>query len=272
MTVTDTFTLSLAPAELTLIAQMLDVPSLFLTEDPFLGWLADEIEESLKQAKESLAARGYIEVRSDGTVAVDTGVAALVGALAFPDSSLVATVAIDGQPPLSRHLHFASGLIVEQEQHRNHTYSLTALRNQDAAVQRLKEFLCLDDQPALAVEPCTITEADVNRARQIACEKGSKACAGFLEHAGASPATAHSLAVALSRPVLQDALLALTWQGKEARQIGGFTLLQGADSMWLFRQLQRDAESWLEIAPCDGSYAIQQVEDLVRVVVPIAET
>jgi len=264
----DIFTLTFSPAELALVARLLDASSLQLPEHPFRGWPVEEIENALAQAQESLAGRDYIQIQPDGTIAVDTAVAALVGALAFPDSSLIATLVMGEEPPRTRYVHFASGLVVEQEQRRDDTYCLTAVRERETVSQRLKVFLHLADQPAPPAQPCTLAEAEVDEARGVATEEGEDACAEFLERAGAQEATARFLAEALAHPVSQSALLALDWEAGEAQRVDSFTLLEGVDGLWLFRALQGDGESWVEVTPCDASPVTRQIERLVRLVIP----
>lgn len=267
-----TFTLSFAPAELVLVTGLLDAPSPLLLEDSFHGWPAEEIEEALVQAQESLAARRYIQMQPDGTIAMDTAVAALVGALAFAESSLVATrMTGDEELPCTRRIYFASGLIVEQEQQQDGVHVLTAVRDRETVSQRLKEFLHLADQPAPLAQSCTLAEAEVDEAREVAAEEGEKACAGFLERAGTPSTAASSLAETLAHPVCQSALLALAWKGREAQRLDSLTLLEGLDGLWLFRPLQRDSESWVKVTPCDVSYATRQIEELTRLVIPVVE-
>jgi len=267
----NSFALTFAPVELALVAGLLDASSLQLPEDPFRGWPVEEIENALAQAQESLAARRYIQMQPDGTIAVDTAVAALVGALAFPDSSLIATLVVDEEPPRTRHVHFASGLVVEQEQQRDDMYRLTAVRERETVSQRLKVFLHLADQPAPLAQPCTLAEAEVDEARGVATMEGEDACAEFLERAGVPPATARSLAKALAHPVSQSALLALAWEAGEAQRVDSFTLVEGVAGLWLFRVLQRDGESWVEVTSCDASSVTRQIEELTCLVIPVTE-
>jgi len=265
------FALDFTPAELALVGRLLDAPSLQLPKDPFDGSSAEEIERALTQAQESLADRRYIQVQPDATVAVDVSVAALVGALAFPESSLIATLMVGEEPPETRQVHFASGLIVEQEQQHDDTYSLTAVRDRETASRRLCEFLRLVDQPASSGEAFALAEAEMGEVRLVVAAEGERAGAVFLEQAGVPSATAASLAQALANSLRYATLLALTWRGGEAQQVDSFALLEGGQGLWLLRPLGRDGESWIKVTPSDASYAIRQVEELTRLVMPVLE-
>jgi len=267
----NTFALAFTPVELTLVAGSLDVPSLPLPEESFSDWLPEEIDEALQQARESLAARRYIQTQPNGTIAVDTAVAALVGALAFRDSSLVITRLVEQGSGRTRHIYFASGLIVEQEQEQDGKYRLTAVRDREVLTRRLVEFLHLTDQPAPRAQPCTLAEDEISEARRRVEEEGEKACIGFLESVGVESPTAASLARALAHPVSQSALLALAWEGEEAQRLGGFTLLEGIDGLWLFQSQEHDDRPRLEIIPCNASGAVQQIGSLARLAIPEVE-
>ena len=267
----DTFTLTFSSVELSLVARLLDAPSLQLPEDPFDGWSTGEIERALTQAQESLADRDYIQVQPDATVAVDVSVAALVGALAFPESSLIATLVVGEGPPETRQIHFASGLIVEQEQQHDDVHNLTAVRDRETASRRLCEFLRLAEQPASSGEPFALAEAEMGEARLVVVAEGERAGAVFLEQAGVPSATAASLAQALANSLCYTTLHALAWQEGEARRVDSLALLEGEQGLWVLRPVERDGESWIKVTPCDASCANRQIEELTRLVMPILE-
>lgn len=266
------FALDFTPAELALVASLLDAPSLPVLEDSAPEWSAEGIEGPLAQAQESLADRQYIQVQPDGSIALDTAVAALVGALAFAESSLIVTHFVgEDESPCTRRIHFASGLIVEQEHQRDNSHSLTAVRDRGTVCQRLREFLHLVDQTAPSCQPCALPEVDIVEAPLVLATEGEVACVEFLKRAGAPSGIASSLVEVLAHPISQSTLLALVWEEEGARPAGGFKLLEGVDGLWLFRQLQRDGESWMEVAPCDASSAIRELEELTRIVIPPAQ-
>lgn len=268
-----TFGLTFTPAELALVAGMLNVPSLVLLEDPFDGLPTEQIEGTLRQAQKSLVARQYVQVQDDGSIALDTAVAALVGALGFAEASLVATRTVgEERSPSTRHIHFAAGLIVEEEQRRDRSHALTAVRDQDAVCQRLKDFLHLAGQPAPPFQPSTLREADVAEARLVITVEGEVAGRELLQDAGVPSAAAVSLAAALGHPTSQSTLFALSWEGQEAQQLDHLTWIEGTDGLWLVRPLDREGESWLEMAPCDAPGAFGQVQRLVNLVIPAGQT
>lgn len=264
----DTFTLTLTLPELAFVIGALGA-SPRLLENPFAGWSVEQIKTVLQQAQESLATHEHAQVQPEGSLALDATVAALVGALAFAEAALTVTHVVGTQEqPATRQLYFASGLIVEQEQQSDKSYSLTAVRDREVVAQRLREYLRLADQPTPPLQSCTLLASDANEARCVAAVEGEKACGRVLVDAGVPAAVASSLAQAMAYPVCQSSLLALTWEGQEAQRLDGFTLVVGEQGLWLLHSLEGDGEPRLEATPCDAAYAMQQVKGLVHLVIP----
>jgi hypothetical protein len=264
----NTFALNLTSAELGFVVSGIGA-SLLLLENPFAGQSTEQAEIAMRRAQELLATRRYIQVQPDGRVAMDTAVAALVGALAFAQTSLAATrVAGSEAQPTIRRIYSVTGLIVEQEQQHDQTHRLTAVRDREVMTRRLTKYLHLADQPAPLAQSCKLPALAVSEAHRIALVEGEHACAGFLESEGAPADATSYLAQAMAYPVCQSSLLALAWKGREAERLGGFTLLEGQQGLWLLRPLSGDSESRLEAVPCDATYASRQVEELAHLVVP----
>jgi hypothetical protein len=264
----ETFSLTFAPEELLFVARALDATGLSFQDDPFWGWSPEEIDDALQEAQDSLAAHRYIEVQPDGTIAVDAAVAALAGSLAYRDASLLVSRMVDGEPGRTRQIHFASGLIVEQEQRDDGRYRLTAVRDRETTNQRLTKFLDVVDQPAPPADSFQAREIHFSQARQMAADEGEDACATFLEAVGARPRTAHSVAAALTHPVSRSALLAVSWEEREPKGLGKLSLLEGVDGLWVFQACEREGQSYLTVHPCDASEAARRIEDLVSLVIP----
>jgi len=260
----DTFSLSLTSTEMSFIASLLG-NSPRLLKDPFSDWPAECIEKARQQARASLAARNFIQVQPDNRLTLDAAVAGMVGALAFAESALTITrlLGAEEQPSVLQ-VHFASGLIVEHEEQEG-MHHLTAVRDTDTVVQRLKGYVHLAEQSAPSAPPCTLRSSDLYEARCVAVVEGEKASARILTAAGAPAAAASSLARAMADTVRQNALLALAWEDGKPRQLDRFTLLEGKSGSWLLQPAADDPER-LEAMPCDAATATRRVREIVAAV------
>ena len=262
--VENVYKLYLTPAELALIASWLGAPLLQFTENPFHKRSPDEIKRALDQAQVSLTSRQYLQVQVDGTIGLDTGVAAIVGALAFAKSSLVISRTVRENAPCFRHIFYVSGLIVERQQ-TGEAYCLTPICNQDKLIRRLVEFLCLENQVAAPGQPVELDETEFKEAHLIATVEGKNTCVEYLKGIDIPSVTAQSLAETLSHSLSQNALLAMRSLNQESKVMGKLGLLEGASGLWLL-QYQKANQADTRLTPCDASTAISQLRELVDLI------
>jgi len=144
-------------------------------------------------------------------------------------------------------------------------HHLTAIRDTEIVVQRLKEYVHLAEQTAPSVSPCTLRSSDLYEVRCVAVVEGEAASAEILKAAGVPAAAASSLARAMADTVCQSALLALIWENGKPRQLDRFTLLEGKSGLWLL-QPTTDAPDLLEAMPCDAISATRRVREIVAAV------
>jgi len=107
-------TITCSAQELAFLARVLGSDTLLGVDDPYMGRLADEIEAADLEIRDALAGRRFIQVQPEGGIVMDVGVAALVGACAFPDVSFVASLTPAGKETVERTLHVIPYLAVEQ--------------------------------------------------------------------------------------------------------------------------------------------------------------
>lgn len=251
-----------SPVEATFLASLLGADMLLGIQDPFLGWLTEEIEEAWEQTRQALADRRFIEVQPDGGIVMDIAVAALVGTWAFPEASFLLTFTPADGTQQRCSFHLTSNLGVEQSQADDAT-ELTALEDAQAVYRRILQVFGLKDQLAAPGSRAALPEASLIEARACAVEGGEAAASRALQKAGLPEETAESLACTLTRAVANGALVALarrttTWE------VGGLGLLEGANGLWCLRSFTRDGENWVEVTPCDAARARQEIRRLMN--------
>lgn len=229
--------------EMVFLAGLLGADSLLGVDDPFWGWLANEIEAAWQQALESLAERRFIEIQPDGNVVMDVAVAALMGTCAFPEASLILTYAPASGEATTWHFHVTRHLAVEQVPLGEpvSTCRLTALEDGGAAYRRLLEIWRLNGQLAVSSSGGTLPEAGLTRARELAGESGQEAARTALQQAGLETTVAAALAETLAEPVANGALVALT-RRETAWEVAGLGSLEGRNGLWRLRAFSRGGE------------------------------
>ena len=255
--------------EMTFLASSLGADTLLGVADPFVGWLADEIEQARDQVQTELAGRSFIEIQPDGGIVMDVAVAALVGTCAFPAASFVVTSTPAGGETVMRYLHVTKQLAVEQAEVTEPAaaYRLTALENGKAAYERVLQIFGLDGQQAVSAPGGELPEASLIQAREAATEAGREEAHKVLAEAGLSNDAAAALAETLVNPIANGALVALAHQ-ETSWDVGGLGVLEGKNGLWRLRAFTRGEENWVEAIPCDAAEAHEAIRRVMNRVLP----
>jgi len=256
--------LVLDQTQLYFLASLLQAPHLLGLEDPLLGLLADEIEERLEKTLGLLAEQGVLEVRPDGSFAVDAGVATLVEAGASSKRTLVAArTDPDGTSQL-RFIHLTPDLLVEQESLPKGEVSLTPVRDQEMLQQRLTDFWELPGAPAAPGPVLTLTEANLTEARRLALEDGAEACRAFLTRLGLPPEAVEGLASALADSRSTGSLVILHREEREVHYGESLAWLIGSRGGWRLQPLPQDPPA-VRLIPAATTEIRQRLADMVSV-------
>lgn len=252
--------------EMVFLASLLGADTLLGIEDPFMGWLADEIEEAWQQVRTALAGRRFIEIQPDDSIVMDVAVAALVGTCAFPEASFVLTVTLAGEEAEVHYFHLTRHLAVEQTMVAEGC-RLTALEDARAIFTRMTNLLGLHEQRAAPGSGGVLLEECLAQARTLADESGVASAQTTLQQAGLDADTAAALAETLACPVRNGALVALA-RRETTWEVVGLGLLEGQNGLWRLRAFTRHGENRVEAIPCDAAEACQAVRRVMNRVLP----
>lgn len=262
---TDALTITCSPQELVFLAGLLGADTLVGVEDPFWGWLAEEVEEAWEKAKVELADRRFIELQPDDQVVMDVTVAALVGACAFPKASFLLTVGAS-QEATTHVLYLAEGIAVEQAQE-GEQYRLTALDGADAILQRIETLLGLHDQVAPGVPGQALRDESLAQARDKATQGDLEAARAVLEQAGLPAETAAVLTEDLAHSIRDGALVAIAPQ-EQSWEVAGLGFLEGKNGLWRLRTFTREETNWVEVIPTSAEEAREAIRRMMNRVLP----
>lgn len=241
--------------EAAFLASLLGADLLIGLDDPFRGWLADEIEAAWEEAKSALAQRQFIRIEEDGGIVMDTTVAALIGVWAFADASFLLrlttwphaehTVAFHVVPPLSVEVH------VEEEQ-----CHLTPLEDAMAVYQRIVTLCQIETPSSLPDIRLYIEENVLSEALTRAQEEETTKVAQFLQqHSSISAQGAEVLADTLSHLVRSGMLVGMarrstTWE------VDSTGFLVGQNGLWCLRSINHKGTPRFECRTCtpEGFY------------------
>lgn len=269
-TMTKPLAIELSAQEMIFLAGSLGADMLLGIDDPYRGWLANEIEEAGKQVQDSLEERQFIRLQPDVGIVLDVAVAAMVRSCAFPQASFVVTTTSSDGGVVPRYLHVAPHLAVEQVlmTELSDTYRLTAIEGGGTAVyRRILEILGLDGQQAAAAHGGELPEVNWLRAREAVAEHEFGKAREILQEGGLSDTTAFALVETLGTLVFNSALLALA-RRETTWEVAGLGVLEGQNGLWRLRAFTRNGKNWVEVIPCDADAARRAIRRVMNRVLP----
>ncbi len=251
--------------EMVFLAELLGADTLLGVTDPFMGWLAEEIEEAREQTLQALAERDLLEIQPNGDIVLDDEVATLVGVCALRDASFVVTVVNAAREVEAHYLHVARQLAVEQTAlgEPPNTYQLTMLGDRDSVYERILHLFGLDKQAAAPSSGGQLPYSELARAGEVAGEVGREAAQQILKEAGLPDETATTLAQALADPVINGSLVAIASRDAEWK-VDGLGLLEGRNGLWQLRAFTKGDENWVEVIPSDADKVRQSIRRIVE--------
>ena len=252
--------------ELCLLAGLLKIPNLIGLEDPFSGFLTDEVQDLLEQTIHILVEKGYLEIQPDDSLIMDAGITTLVEALALAKCTLLASCIDQYGKSRFRLIHLTVERPVEQEPVTNREIVLTAVRDLETLEQRLTDFLNLSAASAAPGPMLTLTEADITEARRLALEEGEETCLAFLNCIRVPSEAVKALATALGEGSGPGSLTVLHREAREMHYGESLAWLVGCHGAWRIQPLTQQEPVTVRLIPAATTEIQQRITRLVETV------
>lgn len=132
----------LTPMEMLCIADILDLDMLIGISDPFIGWLVEDINIALNNARSSLLRKGIIKENRDGNYLVEVLPAGVVALLANPQMTCLVDSRRYGEEESAYIFHISSRLSVEYSFPIKATEEISIIIRRDSeAIQKVKQIM-----------------------------------------------------------------------------------------------------------------------------------
>lgn len=251
--------------ELAVILRYLDADSLLGLElEVFEALSTDQVTLVLGVAERALIARGFLKLGPDNRFQLAPAILAVVGACAFPETSLIVTRNRPGNPGEVIFFHTSRQMIVMHTIPITAIHQFIAVEEMAAVAQATLSILDLDlSLGRLTSRPVQMEQAVLMEARDSA--EGGNAAAAFrvLSQAKVDEGAARELAETLAHPVA-NTTLAYIEHDATGVSTDGFTLLQGEGALWLLTPVEGSATELVSISPVSAEEAVQRVKALLR--------
>ncbi|MDF2629351.1 MAG: hypothetical protein K0R39_3182 [Symbiobacteriaceae bacterium] len=254
--------LTLTKAEYALIAGVLGASTLIGIDDPFKGYLADELRAELDKTLDGLVKRGVAELRADRRVVFDQTLGLVCATCGFPEAVYTLT-RTNREGVADQHLFFITRTASAEMVHSAHnSLTLTKWETPQQVVARVLALLKLTEVAALELPAAVLPQASLSAAVAAAQASGAEAALAALVEAGVDQATADALSKSLTHPDLNASFVSLAQKGA-AWESGGVALLLGAGQLWKLQPVTGGTEAAVAVLPCTTA---AMKEELVRVV------
>jgi hypothetical protein len=244
------WTAVLTRSELYLLAMVARAGHLLGLEDPFLGCLAEEVDDLLSFARRTLIARGQLLVSADEGVALPPAMADLVRTNSQARRTLVLSAGgqagaggqtRDGGQAAEqvRLIHVMPRQCLEQQALADGRIALRAVPGANVAGDRVRAFLRIPPVPAAPGPPITVRAADLAEARHLALSQDQAGSAVALARAQVPAESVPSLADALGSAGTSGSLTTLLREARAIRYGESAAWIVGGQGAWLVQALDR---------------------------------
>jgi len=239
------WSIEVSKEELYQLAGLLQLGNLLGFDDPFAGFLSEDIAIRLEASQERLLGRGYIEQLSRTELILDTGVVAIVRAITTSNDLIVVTKSSVGSLS-SCVFHLTSGFYVEQLELPRGDIKLTALKDLEVLRDRLEEFFnMVDSTPGEPIPSCTISKVDFLEALRLAQKEGGS-CNEYLVESGVPRETSTALGAALKDGNLTNSIVSVQRNQNEMGCGETVTWLAVGKGILYMDEFEKDQEQYIQ--------------------------
>ena len=187
--------IKLTGPQLCAAGQILGYERLLLPQDPFRGWLVEEIEESLIQAREELIEADLINPVGSEGIEVEENLLNAISALGSPKCSLMLNRATSKDDGAAIYFHYIKNGWVSVKQVSEGDYQLETLSDNALPTERLLGFLAIQNQSAAPGKTSTLSSEAYQEARELGINQGAEACEKFLAQASVGGSSCANLLI-----------------------------------------------------------------------------
>jgi hypothetical protein len=251
-----TWTAVVTRPELYLLAMVGKAGHLLGLEDPFLGCLAEEVEDLLGYARRTLAARGHLLLGPDQSMMLPPVMADLIRT----NSQARRTLVISSAEQV-RLIHVMARHCLEQQDLADGRIALRAVPGAGSAAGQVAAALSLPVVPVAPGAPITLAVADFATARQRALGRDHLGCAAILEEARLAPEIAASLTDALSEAGTSGSVTTLLREARAIRYGESTAWIIGGQGGWLVQALDQRRGS-IRLLPSSSEAIWRRIETI----------
>lgn len=237
--------------ELCYLSSLLGGRALLGIMDPFPGWLTEEIQAAMEQARQNLEARGIIQVDAANRIHMDADVKTLLNVVTSPGAVFVYTLTLPGAQPVRQVFYWRAPAAVRL-QYTEDIYNLDLLANPEAIYQEITRGWSAESQSPPPGEAIALPVPVLENVRHFLAQEALDDACSILRGAGATESTISALIETLRTLRRNGAIVALRPQ-RQTWYPAGLGLLESKNGLWGLRSFERYGQMWVEFSPMAAS-------------------
>ena len=232
-------------------------------DNPYTGWLADEIEEANRQAVESLLERGLITETADGYDA-DDELLAMAEVCVHPRHTVILQRSLEDGGNEQRFIHISDKLIVEHYLAEPEKHMLGTIPSHQALIDHMTERLGLHAAGQGKGKPFKLPEALLFEVSALGEAGQAEEIRAKLKDAGLDEPELTALVDTLCEPKANSSIAVVANQGDpESQHVRGFGLLQGAADLWVMTPFESLGKPFVDFTPASIADIRERVEGAI---------
>lgn len=254
--------INLSTPELWLLLSQFGPAVVLGIEDPYLGWLADEVKDAHQKAAQSLLERGLAQPVDSGTIDVDDDLLALTEIIAHPQHTAILQVSSRAGDGAQRYFYLSDTRAVERIDVEDGKQQLNSIPADGALVKCLADLMRSGPPRVGRGMAFSLPEETLFKAAEFAAQGDENAIDEALTASGLTDSNAAALKLALTHPMANASLAVIINIGKpEVQHVSGFGILESEQDLWLLCPYEDHGKQFVEVRPTDDNGIQRRLEE-----------
>jgi len=259
--------LQLSTQEYVLLAGLQGGTYLLGIDDPYLGYLQEEIEATWAQLQLDLIDRGILEAMQSEMPRITPEVVRLLEPCFAPQVSFLVTTHTPDDGAHQQILHVSESGIAQQNIGRDETHEFWLLSEVAEAYQQVIESFCLENQSEISGTELCIDEAEFTKATLAALAGNTEEAIKVLKQAGCNNTCAKQLVDQITSYQVNGSIVALAWRSN-SWEAADVNFLVGVERIWSIRPEADMGHHWLRLSPRSAEGARDDISRLLKRMLP----
>ena len=236
-------------------------------ENPYSGWLVDEIENENKNAIKSLLSKGFADQLDDKTLDIDDTLYDMVKICAHPNHTVILQISLPNNESQQLFYHFGENEIIEHTTDNNGEHNLQKVPSMDDFLSQIISSLNLDPEIVGDGQPIKLSENVLSKSIEFLSNQNDEAFETCLQDAGLNSIEISKLGNALRNPLANSSIaILLNQENPDSQQVRGFGMLQSNSDFWLLQPYNINESPQIEFIPTNITSINEKLSEIIPTV------